>query len=246
MGRDHVTAYASSIGWNEDAVAEQQTRQSLAWGFRQIKVKLGSPVNAAIRRAELVRQIAGPDIRLMVDCNWIFDVDDALRLAHALAGLGYDWLEEPIAPEDVDGYRLLARKSPVKLAAGESEFTAAGIAPLIRSRAIGVMQPDVARSGGITETRKMIALARAFHTAYAPHVGFSGAICAAASLHLAAAAPNFDSYVCMIFGNPLRDELTTGRVAGRDALVDGKLAVPQGPGLGIEIDEGALERFAAR
>jgi len=242
-GRTAVDAYASSIGWNEDEVAEEQTRQALDWGFRQIKVKIGAPLDKAIERAAFVRRIAGDDIRLMADANWIFNIDQSLRLARALDDLGYSFLEEPIEPEDAEGYRLLSRQSPIMLAAGESEHTSMGFAPLVADRALGLVQPDVARSGGITETRKIAALARSFHTAYAPHVGFSGAVCAAASLHLAAAMPNFDTYECMIFANPLRDEITTAPVADRASVVDGQLAVPTGPGLGVEVDEQALQRF---
>jgi galactonate dehydratase len=243
MGRETVAAYASSIGWNDDETARAQTRQCLDWGFREIKVKIGAPWEAAIARAKLVREIAGPDIRLSADSNWIYSVDEAVAVARALGDLDYTWFEEPIVPEDLDGYGIIARKSPVRIAAGESEHTAVGAAALIQSRAIGVFQPDVARSGGITETRRMIALASAFHVAYAPHVGFSGAVCAAASLHLAAAAPNCETYECMIFGNPLRDDITRSPVAARDGLIDGRLPVPTGPGLGIEIDEAALAKL---
>ena len=244
-GFDSLPAYAAAIGWADDASAERQLRQSLDWGFRQVKVRLGRPLDAAIRRSKLIRDLAGPDIRLMADANWTYDVDDALRLADALAGLGYDWLEEPIVPEDLDGYKILAQKARIRLAAGESDFTSTGIAPLLASRAIGIAQPDVTRAGGITETRKIAALARAFHIAYGPHVGFSGAICAAASLHLAAAAPHFDSYECMIFASPLRDEVAAKPVASRESLVNGNLPLPEGPGLGVEIDEKALRKFAA-
>ena len=245
MDRTTVDAYASSVGWNDDAIAEQQTLQMIAWGFRQIKVKIGAPVNAAIRRARLVREIVGDVIRLMADANWIFDVDDALVVAKELAELGYAFLEEPIVPEDVEGYRLLARKSPIRIAAGESEYTSMGFAKLISDRSIGLVQPDVARSGGITETRKIISLARAFHTAYAPHIGFSGAVCAAASLQLAASSPNFDTYECMTVKNPLRDSITVEPVADPTSLVDGRLLVPNQPGLGIEIDEVAVKKYLA-
>ena len=130
-----------------------------------------------------------------------------------------------------------------RFAAGESEHTAFGARELIVSRAVGIVQPDVARSGGISETRDIAALARAFHVAYAPHVGASGAVCAAASLHLAAAAPNFVTFECMTFRNPLREKLTKHKVGDPDALVDSTVAVPQGPGLGIEIDFDVLESF---
>ena len=105
------------------------------------------------------------------------------------------------------------------------------------------MQPDVARSGGISETRNIAALAHAFHVGYAPHVGASGALCAAASLHLAAAMPNFVTFECMTFRNPLREDLVRPKVADPDALEAGTIAVPSGAGLGVELDLDALERY---
>ncbi len=245
MGRERVTAYASSIAWVADDQAVQQIEHALARGFRQIKVKLGAPVEAALARAAMVREVAGDEIRLMADANWVFDLDDAARVARGLYDLDYFWFEEPIVPEDLRGYELLRQRVPIRLAAGESEHTAAGAAPLIASRSIGVVQPDVARSGGITETRKIAHLAHANHVAYAPHVGASGAICAAASLHLAAAMPNFLTFECMVFPNPLKDELTTLIPGDPDQVVDGGVAVPSGPGLGIEVDRTALKRMAA-
>ncbi len=242
-GRDAIPAYASAIGWNDDAVAEHQIGQSLEWGFKEIKVKVGQPLKSAMERARLVRERAGPDVKLSVDANWAFNLDESLEMARALADLGYTWFEEPIEPEDLQGYIKLAGRSPVRLAAGESEFTASGARALLASRAIGVVQPDVARSGGITETRKIITLADAHHIAYAPHIGFSGAICAAASLHLAAASRHCETYECMIFGNPLRDSITKSPVAHRTSLIDGRLAIPQAPGLGIEIDEDAVRKL---
>lgn len=244
-GRQSLMCYAAAVGWNDDASAEKQARRALDLGFQQVKVRLGRPIKAAIERARLVRQFVGPDIRLVADANWVFDVGDALAVARALGELGYYWFEEPTIPEDLDGYRELARKSPVPIAAGESEHTAVGIAPLISSRCLRIVQPDVARAAGITETRKIIALAGAFHTTFSPHIGFGGAICAAASLHLAAAAPNFETYECMIYSSPLRDELAAEPVASCETLKDGALPLPNGPGLGIEIDERALRKFAA-
>lgn len=243
MGRERVAAYASSIAWVGDNAAIKQTEHALRRGFSEIKVKLGAPIDAALRRAALVREVTGDEVRLMADTNWIFDIDDAAEVGRGLHDLGYYWLEEPIVPEDIEGYKMLRRKLPIRLAAGESEHTAASAAELIASRSVGVIQPDVARSGGITETRKIAALAHAFHIPYAPHVGASGAICAAASLHLAAAMPNFLTFECMVFPNALRDGLTTEMPGDPDALVEGKVAVPRGPGLGIEVDRDALARL---
>jgi galactonate dehydratase len=245
-GRRQILAYASSINWGDDARAEAETRDCLARGFRAIKVKIGQTPRAAIARAELIRKIVGPEIRLSVDANWAFDLDEATQVGDALAALDYWWFEEPIVPEDIDGYRRLRERTKVRLAAGESDFVATQARDLIATRSVGVIQPDVARAGGITETRRIADLADAFHVAYAPHVGWSGAICAAASVQLAAAQPNFLVYECMIFANPLRENLLTRRVGSFQDLVDGHAAVPEGPGLGIDIDRDALARFTIR
>lgn len=246
MGRSGIRAYASSIPWVDDDGATACVKDCVAAGFKEIKVKIGAPVEASIARARLVREVAGPDIRLMADSNWIFDVDDALEVGKALADLNYFWFEEPIVPEDIEGYRWLRDKLPLRLAGGESEHTAIGTAPLLTSRAVGVIQPDVARSGGITETRKIANLAAALHVPYAPHVGASGAICAAASLHLAAAMPNFLTFECMIFPNPLRDTLLKTPVGAVADLEDGVLPLPPGPGLGVELDMDEVEKWTSR
>jgi D-galactarolactone cycloisomerase len=244
-GRSRVLAYASSINWGDDGRAIAETEACLARGFKAIKVKIGQTPRQAIRRAELIRKVAGPDVKLSVDANWAFDLDEATQVGEALATLDYWWFEEPIVPEDVEGYRLLRQRTRVRLAAGESDFTASQARDLIATRAVGVIQPDVARAGGITETRRIADLADAFHVAYAPHVGWSGAICAAASVQLAAAQPNFLVYECMVFDNPLREQLLVANVGNHLDLVDGHSAVPTGPGLGVEIDLDALARHRA-
>ena len=166
-----------------------------------------------------------------------------MAVGHALHALDYWFFEEPIAAEDLAGYAHLRRTLAVALAAGESDYTTAHAAELLRDRLVGFIQPDVARAGGISETRDIATLAQAFHVGYAPHVGWSGAVCAAASLQLAAAMPAFVSFECMFIANPLRDELTTEPVGAAGALVDAQVAVPQGPGLGIGINWDAVDRY---
>jgi galactonate dehydratase len=240
MGRRRVGAYASSINWLDDATAEAEVASALAQGFREIKVKLGKPVKDAIARAALIRRLA-PDVLLGVDANWAYDVDEAISVGRALVDLGYDFFEEPIVPHDRAGYRRLAQHLPIRIAAGESDYVAAEALISLEDRSIGMIQPDVTRSGGITETWRITELAAAHHVAYAPHVGWSGAICVAASLHLAAAAETFRSFECMVYDNPLRDDLCVPRVGSAHQLVGGELEVPQAPGLGIELDRAVLD-----
>ncbi len=241
MGRSEIQAYASSINWFDDAAVEREVAAALAAGFTQIKVKIGAPASAAIDRIRLVRRLAGPDVGLSVDANWAFDVDDAVRVGRALAEDAYMWFEEPIRPEDRQGYRVLRAKLDVRLAAGESDFTAMDAISLVEDRAVGIIQPDVARAGGITETWRIAELAKCFSIAYAPHVGWSGAICVAASLQLAAAAENCVTFECMVFANPLRDGLLEAPVGEADMLVGGKLPIPTLPGLGVALDRAALK-----
>ena len=240
IGRRSVRAYASSINWLDDATVEAEVASAVAQGFREIKVKLGKPVKDAVARAALVRRLA-PDLLLGVDANWAYDVDEAMFIGRALSDLGYDFFEEPIVPQDRAGYRRLSQHLPIRLAAGESDYVAAEALISLEDRSIGMIQPDVTRSGGITETWRITELAAAHHVAYAPHVGWSGAICVAASLHLAAAAETFRTFECMVYDNPLRDDLCVPRVGSAGQLVDGELPVPQSPGLGIELDRAVLD-----
>ena len=241
VGRREVDCYASSLNWADAATMQAQARQVAAMGFRTIKVKLGTPVGRAIEAATAVREAVGPGIGLGVDANWAYTLDEAVAVGRALHDLGYVFFEEPIVPEDAAGYAHLRQVLAVPLAAGESDYTVAHAAELIGARRVALIQPDVARAGGISETRDIATLAQAHHVGYAPHVGWSGAVCVAASLQLAAAMPAFRTFECMFVGNPLRDALSTEPVGAPTQLVDGRLPVPQGPGLGIEIDWDRVE-----
>ena len=243
IGRTQVDCYASSVNWASLEVMEAQARQVVAMGFKAIKIKLGQPVARAIETATRLREVVPAHVRLSVDANWAYSLDDAVAVGHALHRLGYWFFEEPIVPEDVAGYAQLRRTVSVPLAAGESDYSVAHASELLRERLVAIIQPDVARAGGISETRDIATLAQAFHVGYAPHVGWSGAVCVAASLQLAAAMPAFVSFECMFIANPLRDELATQRIGAAQDLVDGRLTVPQGPGLGIDIDWDAVQRY---
>ncbi|MEX2375040.1 MAG: mandelate racemase/muconate lactonizing enzyme family protein [Dehalococcoidia bacterium] len=239
MGTRAIPAYASSINWFADELVEKEVEAALRAGFREIKVKIAHPVAEAIARARFVRQQVGDAVALYADANWAFDLPDAQRVGRALSDLDFGFFEEPLRPEDRAGYLRLAESVPIRLAAGESDFVASEAAQMLVDRSIGVIQPDVARSGGITETWRIAELAAVFQTAYAPHVGWSGAICEAASLHLAAAAQATRTFEKMVFSNPLREELCEGI----PPMTDGHVRPPEGPGLGIELDRTALKRM---
>lgn len=239
--RDRVPVYASSIMVDSDIHAAAD--RIIAAGFRNLKLKCGGDIDAEIARIAKLRKYIGPEYGIMVDANYIFSEYQALRFAELAAEHHILWFEEPIQPENRRGYCRLSRKSPIALAAGESEFTAHDCTDLFVEGAVQFIQPDISRCGGITECQRVAVAADAFGIQYAPHVGFSGVACVAASLHLAAASRNLAFQECMITPNALREELAVNPYGLYTQVQDGTVAIPEGPGLGIEIDWNAVERL---
>lgn len=245
VGRERIDVYAAAVNWIDDAAADAELDRYLAEGFTRIKVKLSRPVRDACRRIERLRKRAGDDIGLCVDANWAYTLDDAVEVGKALAANGYFWFEEPLQPENEQGYEELRRRCDVPLAAGESNFTLDQALRLVTSRTLSVLQPDVARAGGISETRRMAEYAAAHDIRYAPHIGMSGIVCETASVHLAAAMPNFWIMECEGDASPFKTILAD-LAPGCRRQKNGTLDVPDKPGLGIEIDWDAVKRLRPR
>jgi galactonate dehydratase len=242
VGRERVDLYAASINWRVDDHADRELDAYLERGFTKIKVKIANPVKDAQKRIARLRKRAGDDIGLCVDANWAYTLDAAVEVGKALADNGYFWFEEPLAPENEQGYEELRRLCTVPLAAGESNYTVDQAARLVENRTLSFLQPDVARSGGISETRRMVALAECHDVAYAPHTGMSGIICETANAHIAAAAPNFKVMECETDRSPFKtalSDLAPGCVRAKNGTLD----LPTRPGLGLEIDWDAVERL---
>jgi galactonate dehydratase len=242
IGRERIAVYAASVNWVDEEPAFRELDHYLERGFTQIKVKVARPVKDACRRVERLRARAGDAIDLCVDANWAYGLDEAVELGRALAANGYCWFEEPLAPEDEQGYEELRRRCDVPLAAGESNYAVDQAMRLVENRTLSVLQPDVARAGGISETRRMAALAADHTVAYAPHIGMSGIICETASVHLAAAMPSFRIMECESDMSPFKTaiaDLACGFARAKDGTVD----VPTAPGLGLQIDWDAVRRL---
>lgn len=239
MGRSSVDVYAAAVNWGAAGKARDDLDRYIDAGFKQIKIKIVSDVAASCTRIEELRRHAGDDIALCVDANWAYDVDGAIQVGDVLSDNGYVWFEEPLPPEDEIGYRALHARCRVPLAAGESNFTTAQARPLIEARVLSVLQPDVARSGGITETCRMAGFAHAHGVAYAPHIGMCGIICEIASVHLASALPNFRIMECETDGSPFKTAIADIR-PGSVRQINGTVDVPTGPGLGLTVDWDAV------
>lgn len=244
VGRIEVPVYAASVNWGGDEFMDRELDRYLEKGFPRIKVKIANPVKEARRRIERLRKRAGDDIELCVDANWVYTLEEAVEVGRALTDNAYFWFEEPLRPEDERGYEELHRRCATPLAAGESNFTLDQATRLVENRTLSYLQPDVARAGGITETRRMAEFAAAHDVQYAPHIGMSGIVCETASVHLAAAMPNLRAMECETDSSPFKTAIT-GAAPGADRQNNGLLPVPTGPGLGIEIDWDAVKRLRA-
>ena len=229
----------------EEAVEEAQ--EFVENGFSAIKMKIGlGSIKLDIERVAAVRKAIGDDMRLMVDANHCFSVPQAIRIGRELEKLNVEWFEEPISPEDIDGYVEVTRALDMAVAGGENGFTRWGFRDLVVRKAMDIVQPDVCAAGGISECRKIAALASAHGVECVPHA-WGSAIGLAATLHFLAALPDqppsFKPMPPLLeleqCENPFRDLLA------REPIVQkrGKVQVPTGAGLGIEIDRSVLERY---
>ena len=245
VGRTEVPCYAASVNWGSDEFMDEKLDRYLEKGFPRIKVKIANPVKDACRRIERLRKRAGDDIELCVDANWAYTLEEAVEVGRALTANGYFWFEEPLRPEDEQGYEELHRRCATPLAAGESNYSLDQAMRLVANRTLSFLQPDVARAGGITETRRMAEFAAAHDVLYAPHIGMSGIVCETASVHLAAAMPNLRAMECETDESPFKTWIT-GAAPGADRQKNGLLPVPAGPGLGIEVDWDAVKKLRSK
>ncbi|MGH7046825.1 MAG: mandelate racemase/muconate lactonizing enzyme family protein [Stellaceae bacterium] len=223
-----------------------EARQRVAAGFSAIKLKLGFGIDEDIRVCRAVRREIGDGIAIMVDANHAYDATAAIRLGRRIEELDITWFEEPVPPEDLDGYREVKAALRIPVAGGEAEFTRWGFRRILAGRAIDILQPDVAAAGGISECKKIADMANAFGVRVNPHVWGTG-IALAASLQLIAILPDNPPGLHPI---PPLLEFDQSEHPMRMAVLcqpieqqDGWVAIPSGPGLGIDIDRDAIVRF---
>ena len=225
-----------------------------AMGFVAAKMKVGLGPQHDVVLAEAVRRGVGDDFDFMVDANHCYTAADAFHVGRALDELGAFWFEEPVAPEDLDGYAALRAGLRVNIAGGEAEFSRWGWRTLLESRGLDIAQPEVCSLGGISEYLRVLALCHAHFTPVVNHV-WGSAIAVAANLQLLAAMPplpgglhprepmlEFDTTE-----NRFRDDLLTRplNIQEQVARNGGRAAIPGGPGLGVELDRDFLRHYAA-
>jgi L-alanine-DL-glutamate epimerase-like enolase superfamily enzyme len=232
---------------DQPAPLSDHLRQIQAQGFQAFKMgwgpfgRLSAALDEAIVRA--ARDAVGPDALLMVDAGgsdafWAQGYKWALRTAEMLAEYDVAWFEEPLVPDALRDYAALRRASPVPIAGGEVLTRRQSFQPWLQEGAFDIVQPDVTKVGGITESRRIAWMAEEHGVRFIPH-GWNTALGLAADLQLASALPGTD-LVEYIAGSPYVDELVAG---GWQLDGEGMLSIPTGPGLGIALDLAAIARY---
>jgi D-galactarolactone cycloisomerase len=250
--RDKVEAYATGFyrkrGGDPVAYLVDEAHERVAQGFTGIKLKLGFGMADDIRLCHAVRRAVGDRLAIMIDANHAYDATGAIALGRRIEELDIAWFEEPVPPEDHAGYREVKAALTIPIAGGEAEFTRWGFRPLITERLVDILQPDIAAAGGISETKKIADMANAFGVRVNPHAWGTG-VALAASLQLIAALPHNPPGLHPI--EPLlefdQSEHPIRMAVIREPIVqrDGWVAIPDRPGIGVEIDRAALARFTA-
>lgn len=243
--REEVPVYAASMhaapadsGAAGLRAVEARAHDLADQGFHQVKVTVGAPGTADLASVAVVRDVLadrfGADHAVYVDAAGSYDVRRALVVGERLAELGVGFFEMPVPPERVHDYVTLARRLAVPLAL-DSLATRHRALQFLRAGALHVLQPDVCRAGGITETVRIAVLAEAFGAQTTPHVSTGSAVHLAASLQCAVAMP-----ACPVLEHPVGDNpLGRAVAADLDAPTDGRRRVTDRPGLGITVDETA-------
>ena len=237
-GTGRVRAYASDLFLDDPDAMAEQAAEYVDRGFQAVKTHLSHDLEAMEERVEAIESAVG-DAELMVDFNCAFDRPTALRAGRILEAHDVYWFEEPLDPHDYDGYAELRRKLDVPVATGENEYTKWGFKQLLDRSAVDYVMPDLMRCGGITETRKICALAEAYDVVPTPH-NFSTGVGLAATLQVVACTPaadwlEYDTTDYQLYERFLTDPL--------DFDDEGTVGVPTAPGLGVELPDGVVEEF---
>lgn len=254
--RDRVPAYAAAMNYQEGSdPLEHYPREAAALaaqGFRAMKMRLGGQsVSRDVATAEAVREAVGPDICLMADGNGAYSLAAAIRMGRELERLRFTWFEEPLpqSAPDYAGYDELAGALDIAIAGGEALTQRGMFKELCARRAVDIVQPNACIAGGIGECLFVAELARLYGIQCTPH-SWCGGLVIAANLHVLSLLPDSSwsrsTETPMLeldrLENPFRDELFRSPLE----LSDGKVSVPTGPGLGIEVDEEKLDYYRCR
>ena len=235
-----IPAYAGgvSLGYQDPAALVDEARALVARGYRAVKLRVGDSPARDLERVAAVRKAFGDELVILTDANTGYTVADARRAMPGLEAHGVGWLEEPFPPHDHRSYAQAATFARVPLAAGENHYTRFEFSRVIEDRVITILQPDLSKTGGVTEALRIAAMASAWKLSINPHTSMTG-LNMAATIHLLASIDNggyFEADVSKL--NLFRDKLGSRPY---ELGADGCVRPLEKPGIGVEIDEDFLK-----
>jgi len=239
--RERVPAYVSGLVGGTRGRRVEEALEYRAQGFRALKIFGGHGADEDLAEAEALRDALGPDVALCVDPQWMYDPPTAIRLGRALERLGVTFFETPVAPDDIRGTAAVAEALDVPVAGGECERTRLQFLPWLEASALDIVQIDVGRCG-ITEARNIALLAAAYRRPVALHLGVGLFGYIAASLQIAAWAPN----LFLVEYQPQMVALASEFLDEPFSVEAGAFVVPTRPGVGLRLNRDALVSYTVR
>ncbi len=245
--RDRIKAYAN--GWYTVERTPEEfhaaAKRALEKGYRALKFDpFGSGFyeldraekRRVIELVEAVYDAVGPDVEILIEMHGRFNVATAVEMARELERFKPSWVEEPVPPENLAALKKASEKITIPIATGERIHTRYDYRQLFELQAADIIQPDITHFGGLLETKKLAAWAEAYYILVAPH-NVGGPVSTAAALHFAASTPNFKIQEHF---NDFAEDWVKAAAPGNPEVVDGYFTLPQGPGLGVKLDEAVI------
>lgn len=250
--RDRIRVYAN--GWSDESESPDEyaaaAKQMVGRGFGAIKFDpFPGPWRLYITREEeasaietvyAVRDAVGPDVELLIEVHRRLAPMHAVRVAHAIRDADPYWFEEPCPAENVDALAEVRRRIDIPVVAGETLYTKSAFRELFDKRAVDIINPDVCNTGGILETKEIAAMAEPHYVGVSPHNYNSVGVALASTVHVSACIPNFLITEYWVNFEPVVESIAIRR----PEVEEGYIRLPRAPGLGVELDESALERRA--
>jgi D-galactarolactone cycloisomerase len=239
-----ILAYAGGValGWQDPSSLVDEAAAHVQAGYKALKLRLGDTVDRDVARVAAVRKAFGDGIEILTDVNAAYTLADARRAIPQLDALNVGWLEEPFPAHDYRSYELARAYGRVPFAAGENHYTRFEFNRLVDDRVVSILQPDLSKTGGITETMRIAALASTYKLPIHPHSSMTG-INMAATLHVLTAIEGHGYFEADVsHGNLFRDALVTTPFAIGD---DGCVRPSDKPGIGVDVDEAFLDAHPA-
>ncbi|MBA4166645.1 MAG: mandelate racemase/muconate lactonizing enzyme family protein [Chitinophagaceae bacterium] len=238
---DKARAYASALMPETPDEVKRMVDSYVGLGYTAVKLgwgPLGFNAKSDVELIKAAKKAAGDNVEIMIDIGKRYQLKEAMYVAKAMEQIGAYWLEEPLPAEDFAGYKTLAASTTMRIATGEEESGRRAFRRLIDETNVDVIQPDMARCGGLTEAKKIATLAQDANKLCIPHA-FKTGILVAASIHLIAAIPNAPFLEFSVTESPIRKGILMEPFVLRDGYVD----VPQKPGLGIELNMEVINKY---